>query len=89
MVLINPKLFVKLKTVSLVFALFCCFYVFSFCIIVATTIVQRLENRKVSVLKNLGLDINDVEDEFSIGNAASFVYLISNTSLLFIFFRMR
>jgi hypothetical protein len=88
-VLINLPLFAKLRNVSLLFAVFCCFYVFSFCIIVAITIVQRLEKRKANALNNLGPDINDVEDEFSIGNAASFVYLISNTGLLFIFFRMR
>lgn len=46
---------------------------------------ECIKKRKASALNNLGLDINDVEDEFSIGNAASFVYLISNTGLLFIF----
>jgi hypothetical protein len=46
----------------------------------------RIEKRKASALNNLGFGINDVGDEFSIGNAASFVYLISNTGLFIYFF---
>lgn len=69
------------------FAGICCL-LFYFCIVVATTVVQKLGNRKEKALSKFGLSKfglkkNVVDDEFSIGDATSVVYFIFNTVILF------
>jgi hypothetical protein len=69
---------------SLVLFAIVCSLLFFFCIVVASTIVQKLGERKKKALGKLTIE-DDVDDEFSIGNATSLVFFIFNLFVIGLF----
>ncbi len=77
----------NIKTLLLIFSIVCCM-LFFFAMLVETTIVKKLSRRKGKALSKLGIDDGDVGDEFTIGYATTFVYLVFNTGVFYILIKL-
>ncbi len=71
-----------IRMMVLIFSILCCLLFFA-CTSVAWAIVGNLSKRKIKALSKLGIDENEVTDEFSLGKSTTYVYVAFN-SMLFI-----